>query len=109
MNISIKIYAFHYLYINKFVSNLKNFFKKSNFAFCKIKDSSMIIKNEKITILKSPHVNKSARDQFERKTYIKTVQIIFENENIDNKFLIKLLNLIKFLSLNVKLKFSIKK
>jgi ribosomal protein S10 len=69
----------------------------------------MIIKNEKITILKSPHVNKSARDQFERKTYIKTVQIIFENENIDNKFLIKLLNLIKFLSLNVKLKFSIKK
>jgi len=69
----------------------------------------MIIKNEKITILKSPHVNKSARDQFERKTYIKTVQIVFENKNINDKFLIKLLNLIKFLSLNVKLKFSVKK
>jgi|TARA_Y100000780_G_scaffold179754_1_gene165256 ribosomal protein S10 len=69
----------------------------------------MIIKNEKITILKSPHVNKSARDQFERKTYIKTVQIVFENKNINDKFLIKLLNLIKFLSLNVKIKFSVKK
>ncbi|MCP4116889.1 MAG: hypothetical protein GY737_16075 [Desulfobacteraceae bacterium] len=109
MNISIKIYAFHYLYINKFVLNLKNFFKKSNFTFCRIKDSNMIIKNEKITILKSPHVNKSARDQFERKTYIKTVQIVFENKNINDKFLIKLLNLIKFLSLNVKIKFSVKK
>ena len=109
MIISIKIYAFHYLYINKFVLNLKNFFKKSNFAFCKIKDSSMIIKNEKITILKSPHVNKSARDQFERKTYIKNVQIIFNNNKISTEHLIKFINLVKFLSLNVKLKFSIKK
>jgi ribosomal protein S10 len=69
----------------------------------------MIIKNEKITILKSPHVNKSARDQFERKTYIKNVQIIFNNNKISTEHLIKFINLVKFLSLNVKLKFSIKK
>jgi len=108
MTIYIKIYSFHYLYITKFINNIKYLEKTLNKNFFKISFNNILIKNEKITILKSPHVNKSARDQFEKKTYIKKIKIIWKNYETNQFFhLKKLISLIKNLAINVKLNIKI--
>ena len=64
------------MYITKFITNLNYLEKVLNKKFFKLSYNNILIKNEKITILKSPHLNKSARDQFEKKTYIKKIKIV---------------------------------
>ena len=57
-------------------------------------------KKNRITLLKSPHVNKSAREQFEIRYYSTLFQI---NSNIDSKILeLLLINKPKSVSINVK-------
>lgn len=110
MTIYIKIYSFHHLYITKFITNIKYLEKVLNKKFFKLSFNNILIKNEKITILKSPHVNKSARDQFEKKTYIKKIKIVWKNYDNNQFFhLKKLIALIKTLAINVKLTIKILK
>ena len=59
------------------------------------------IKNKKITLLKSPHVNKKAREQFEIKKYKSLIQIK-EAKMDENLFKLILLNKPKYIKLNLR-------
>ncbi len=52
---------------------------------------------KRITILKSPHVNKKARDQYEIRTYSLTIIISQNNINTNFNSNIKFFNFIKYL------------
>lgn len=73
MEIQLKIKSYHPAYIEKFCDNLK----KNAIAFDAIK---LPQKKEYFTVLRSPHVDKKARDQFERTTYnrLLVLQINYE-------------------------------
>lgn len=79
----------------------KNFLSKTlqsikiNFSICNLPK-----KKNRITLLKSPHVNKSAREQFEIKYYSTVIQL---NDYINHKILeILLVNKPKSVSVSVK-------
>ena len=67
LNLVLKLKSFHSYYINKFVA----FFSKKFFLFFPLKKRQIYLPQtiEKYTVLRSPHVDKKARDQFERRTY----------------------------------------
>ena len=77
----VKLTSFHKKPINEFLTHLKLFLKKN----CILSQNKAIIcltktKKKKETILRSPHVNKKARDQIE----IKHVTNIFYIDNFFN-------------------------
>jgi ribosomal protein S10 len=82
------------LIINSFyITFLKQFLNKiQGLNFNSIKFFFLPVKQKKFTVLKSPHVYKKAREQFEIKLY--TLLIIFED--INNY--IKLINFLIFLN-----------
>ena len=81
------------LYINFLIKTLQSI--KINFSICNLPK-----KKNRITLLKSPHVNKSAREQFEIKYYSTVIQL---NDNINQKILETLLvNKPKSVSVSVK-------
>ena len=93
----IKIKSLHKDSLNLY----KNFLNKTlqsikiNFSICNLPK-----KKNRITLLKSPHVNKSAREQFEIKYYSTVIQL---NGNINHKILeILLINKPKSVSVCVK-------
>ena len=93
----IKIISLHRdslnLYINFLTKTLQSI--KINFSICNLPK-----KKNRITLLKSPHVNKSAREQFEIKYYSTVIQL---NDNINQKILETLLvNKPKSVSVSVK-------
>jgi small subunit ribosomal protein S10 len=81
------------LYINFLTKTLQSI--KINFSICNLPK-----KKNRITLLKSPHVNKSAREQFEIKYSSTVIQL---NDNINQKILETLLvNKPKSVSVSVK-------
>lgn len=93
----IKIKSLHKDSLNLY----KNFLSKTlqsiriNFSICNLPK-----KKNRITLLKSPHVNKSAREQFEIKYYSTVIQL---NGDINHKILeILLVNKPKSVSVSVK-------
>jgi ribosomal protein S10 len=81
------------LYINFLTKTLQSI--KINFSICNLPK-----KKNRITLLKSPHVNKSAREQIEIKYYSTVIQL---NDNINQKILETLLvNKPKSVSVSVK-------
>jgi small subunit ribosomal protein S10 len=73
--------------LNLYKSFLEKSLKNININF---KIFNLPTKKQRVTLLKSPHVNKAAREQFEIKYYTTTLEI---NSNIENR-------LLKFLILN---------
>ena len=84
----LKIHSANKTALVLYLKSLKSFLKKLNILYSII---HLPIKRKRLTLLKSPHVNKSAREQFEIKTY-KTI-ITFSNFPNSTK-------LIKFLTIN---------
>lgn len=83
--------------INIYLTFLLSIFKKLDIKYKCIK---IPLLSKKITILKSPHVNKKAREQFELKIFKKTI-IIYSNLKLKIlKFLI--LNKPKFIKLKLR-------
>lgn len=81
------------LYKNFLIKTLQSL--KVNFSICDLPK-----KKNRITLLKSPHVNKSAREQFEIKYYSTVLQL---NSEINYKILeILLVNKPKSVSVSVK-------
>lgn len=65
--------------LNNFLELLKENFKNKQTSIIKI---GRVIENKKIvTILKSPHVNKSAQEQFEKREKVVQIYLISENFN----------------------------
>jgi ribosomal protein S10 len=76
------------LLLNNFSTNFKNLF--SLIGTCSI--IKLPIKIKKFTLLRSPHVNKKAREQFEIRTYKRLITLKFNNKNL----ILPLINQINF-------------
>lgn len=100
LNFSFRLKAFHPYYLNRFIVLVQNELK--NFTSIELKHSFLPRKYETFTVLKSPHVDKKARDQFERITYNRILTFsFFEKENYDNKKVLRLIKVIQNLSFAV--------
>jgi small subunit ribosomal protein S10 len=74
VELSIQIKSFHPFYINRFVMLSQEEAKK--FYVINVKNIFLPRKTERFTVLRSPHVDKKARDQFERVTHKRLLHII---------------------------------
>ena len=77
---------------------LKKILQKMNLEF---KIINLPTRKKRITLLKSPHVNKSAREQFQFQSYKCT--LIFKNEITKNKVRFLMLNKPKTLKITIKI------
>lgn len=82
MKFYLKVKSYHPAYIEKFCTNItKNLITLYNL---KLKSVKLPKKIEHFTVLRSPHVDKKARDQFERITYKRL--LIIEAAQTENLF-----------------------
>lgn len=95
-----KIYLYcksnHKYYINNFINKFQSFNKKlqnyfflteeNSKSFSKVKVARLPVKNRRFTVLKSPHVNKTAREQFELREH-KCLITLNYSKNFDEKIL----------------------
>jgi len=105
VKIYLRIFSRNQLKINSFLALLlKNIPNTNNYAIKKHFQRKK--KKRIITILKSPHINKNAQEQFEFKIFCK--QLIFYSSKI-MKFIIILKKLLAnvFPEIKIKVKFSI--
>lgn len=105
MFINIYIYSKNYNSINRFLTFVRNYLLFNDKLKIKIKASEFPrrVKKKKFTVLKSPHVNKTAQEQFEY--YFCKKQIILTT--YQNLFLLVILKKIRtklFPDLNIKIK-----
>jgi small subunit ribosomal protein S10 len=82
----LKLKSFHPYYLNKFVILVQK--KLKSFNIFLIKQIFLPKKKQHFTVLRSPHVDKKARDQFEKITYNRLLVLEIQNNNIDNSLLI---------------------
>lgn len=80
-----------------YLTFLKNIFKKLNIVYT---STNLPLKIKKITLLKSPHVHKKAREQFEIKKFKKL--IIIKNLKLSKYLIFIFLNKPKFIKIKVK-------
>nr|AGH24402.1 ribosomal protein S10 [Reclinomonas americana ATCC 50284] len=88
------------------ITNKKNSFKNLKI----IGPISLPTKIKKITVLRSPHIDKKSREQFEMRTYAKTIQIetLTKNSNEIIDFIEQFKNNL-FFGLNIKVVFTYSK
>jgi len=97
---SFKLKSFHPYYLNRFVLLSQKEFNKFNSI--KIKHSFLPRNYEKFTVLKSPHVDKKARDQFERITYNRLLSFNYiSTKNFLQSDLSRLITLLQNCSIGV--------
>ncbi len=75
--IKFKINSNHSFYINRFIIVAEEELNKYGGLVGKIKEVFLPVKQEKFTVLRSPHVDKKARDQFERTTHKRLLKVSF--------------------------------
>lgn len=97
-NYQLKIQSVNRKALTLYLLSLQTFLKKLNVSYTFF---NLPIRKKRITLLKSPHVNKSAREQFELKNY-KSI-ITFSNLPKSTKILTLLtLNKPKIIVLSIK-------
>lgn len=96
--IIINVYSKNKNSLNNFLTLLSNFIKKSKAIIYKEKLQKQ--KKTKLTILKSPHVHKSAQEQFEYRIYKQQVLVFLLNPS---QLLVFLKKVIKFAFYNIKI------
>lgn len=96
-NITIKLRAYHPAYIANFMDVVKT--ELTLTSNLKIHEIFLPRKVERFTVLRSPHVDKKARDQFERVIYQRL--IVLKNIKLDFDFLKNLLVFLKSIALGV--------
>lgn len=73
LKFNFKLKSFHPYYLNNFLVKLRT--KLNNSIDITIKHTFLPKKYERFTVLKSPHVDKKARDQYERTTHKRLLTI----------------------------------
>ncbi len=81
--LQINIKSFHPFYINRFIVLCKKLLNILKINVLKEQQIFLPRKKERFTLLRSPHVDKKARDQFERVTYKRVY--FFKIVGIENK------------------------
>ena len=89
---------FHEILINKLN-------KSKDIRFSIVSELSKKRKKKKFTILKSPHVNKTAREQFETVDYTKTIKI-YSYQYLLLLFMIKRIKISSFSDVELKINFQ---
>lgn len=110
IQITVKIKSFHPFYINRFVMLSQEEAKK--FFVTKVNNIFLPSKLERFTVLRSPHVDKKARDQFEKVTHKRLLQMTLSNVNNQSlDFLHHFIGVLQKFAVGVSLvyKFQIKK
>jgi ribosomal protein S10 len=92
----LKLYSFYKIYLNRFLKNLVIYFSKLKF----FQLTKLPTKNTKFTVLRSPHINKKSKEQFQLKIFTFFLNIILKKHNF-----FKLQNILKFLNLGKQKKF----
>jgi small subunit ribosomal protein S10 len=89
--LTLRLKSFHPYYINRFVLLAKE--QLQTFGHVKEKQFFLPQRIERFTVLRSPHVDKKARDQFERRTYQRIIRLNFssikDKENVPLSFIIR--------------------
>lgn len=104
----------YYLTItSKNKSSLKNFFiffdkSLNNFNIIK-KYLKKTNKKKFLTILKSPHVNKAAQEQFETRLFSTQVNVYYSPKNLQFLIFLKKVKIYLFPDIKIKIKFNINK
>jgi small subunit ribosomal protein S10 len=83
ITLKFRLKAYHHYYLNRFVILLSK--KLSKVQYIKISCASLPKTYERFTLLRSPHVDIKARDQFERITHNKVITLSFFTSEIDIK------------------------
>ena len=90
MKINIHIKSYYVAYLNDFIAKLNLYLKKDFMVFNNLLKIKMQIflpsKVENYTILRSPHADKKARDQFERKTHKRLISLKLKGITSSNLF-----------------------
>lgn len=94
-NFQIKLSSFHPRLLQLYSGFLKNYLENKNLRFSCI---SMIRKDNMITLLKSPHVHKKAKQQFLKTTYTHLINLNCsksEYQRLAVPFFVKLSRLVR--------------
>lgn len=104
MSVVVKLRAYHPYYLSNFI----NLAKKELSANSKMLINEVFLpkKIERFTVLRSPHVDKKARDQFERITYQRL--IVLKGLNLEMQQLKVLIQFLKAIALGVEVTVQIK-
>jgi small subunit ribosomal protein S10 len=94
IQVNLKLKAFHPIYLDRFVALSQDTLKQ--FSISQNKLVFLPKKVERFTVLRSPHVDKKARDQFERVTYKRL--LIFNFSLKESNSYLKLYRILKHLS-----------
>lgn len=104
---------YHFIIISKNKYSIKNFFIFFNYtliSFNIIKKYLKKIQKKKIlTILKSPHVNKTAQEQFETKQFVSQITISYSPKNLQILIFLKKIKIYLFPDIKIKIKFTVDK
>ena len=89
LNVTYQLKSFHPYYLNRFISIIQ--YKLGLNTSFKLNVISLPRRYERVTILISPHVDKKARDQYERTTHkralIITILMSTSNGRIEQEYL----------------------
>lgn len=113
MLIKIKIKAYDKNIIEQYIKNISAYCSYMNIKKLNMKHFNLPFSSTLYTVLKSPHIDKKARNQYEMRLYKKTIALFLE-ENPKNNIVDINNNLIKFLKLyavgiNINIFFRIKR
>lgn len=86
MKIKLYIKSYYNYYVNEFIQKIEKHISK-NLNYNKVQ-LFLPSKLEKFTLLRSPHADKKARDQFERKTYKRV--LVLDIPNLTQKDILQL-------------------
>jgi len=81
----INLKSFDSFFLDKIEKYLNSIF--SFFMISRVVSQSRPKKIKKFTVLRSPHIDKKSREQFQLVTYTKTVKVFFTNQNLLLAFL----------------------
>lgn len=105
--IVLKVKSFHPYYINMFMTRFSEHACKM--FNVKLEQTFLPSRYERFTLLKSPHVDKKAREQFERVTHKRLVSVLITQPNSHkNQFeeFDKIFRLVQTLSVGVEIDFQ---
>ena len=106
--LKLEIKGYHSFYINQYIYNLQKIANK--LFMTNFNQVSLPSKIERFTVLKSPHVDKKAREQFERITHRRflNIKILLKGLNSEWFSLFYFLRLIQNLGVSVEVNLNYK-
>lgn len=109
IQLNIRLKSFHPFYLNRFVMLAQN--EVSNISGISIKNIFLPKQKQHFTVLRSPHVDKKARDQFEKVTHNRLIVIILPLSGVGSlQKMQKIISVLQRLAVGISLvyKFEIK-